>query len=978
MPGDNAFQEFRNDAPGRNRFYSRSIKTRRSARSQNVSDLSDSFILRCIGPSSYSCQGRCSIGWDKGPTVERLQCFCDAYCENFNDCCADFDLYCQSPPNLLTPQDVGLNSTHVLPNITIARKRQSTILLQANESVLFESKNFPSKALLTSAPQPLMTSLTISPSTAYKTITVQETRTIASSGFLKTQRREAPDERWKCVRDGHANKTSGIWMLAACPKHWPADMTRKQCEQAYRFYAENFQDMIPVSDHHGNIYKNRHCAKCNLAEVTEIDPFELDVACMVTPPQYFSRSETLRFLLKYCPRKIKWKARDGQQRRYCTSIYSSCLETSPYYRNCTIGSSRIVYNYRKNFKNVFCAKCHDQSTSKLTCGPRTRSPRDRYFLGQKFTVLLDVTESSNSRLVAVSCPKGMVYDVHLEICRKGEIKVPKTARLDRYRVLMWLLASKRIGRITKQDFQRPIASAFSIKTKNIITLNCFRVGEIFLVKLEFEFQSNQIGIKTGNILEFTQELSISVRNVSLTIFKITFRLINCVQVQTFSPSQYTVIFANKSSMVFIKASKEILRQKDYYAEETEIKDGVLVPTGNITVCGKRLTRNCSGTYILLENTEYTIMSNGSLFRNASNKLYTAHSYYTGLNNSVWVCSAFERIYWKEEKRVDELIFLAPFSIAGLSISITCLLIVLVTYLKFKELRTVPGIHVINLSITLLIAHFLWLLTNFLNTSKASCALLAIFLHYFFLVSFAWMSIIAYDTWRAFSCQHWYRARGISCKMHSRVTNHVVFGWLPALIFVAICVALDQSNAVTIGYGGNMGCWINNRVANICIFTTPVAVSLVINALFFLRTIKAIRKTKSQTLTITDTLQNTSSFAIFARIAALMGFSWIFGFLAMFISKYLWYPFAILTSSQGVYIAVAFVFTSPRVRRLYCNFIRVKRDQKMVRSLTGRRNVRPLTTFLLTAVTQIGNDSDLLSTCAAAADQKKKKSFETQL
>lgn len=750
VSGDNAFQKFRNDAPERNRSYSRSMKTRRSARSQYVSDLSDRFILRCIGPSSYSCQGRSSRGWDKGPTVERLQCFCDAYSENFDDCCADFDLYCHSPSNLLTPQGVGLNSTHVLPNITIARERHSTMLLKANEPALFTPKNFQSKALLTSAPQPLITSLTISPSTAYKAITVQQP-TIASSGLLKTQHREAPDERWKCVRDGHANETLGIWMLAACPKHWPVDMTRKQCEQAYRFSAKNFQDVIPVSDHHGNIYKNRHCAKCNLAKATEIGPLELDVACLVTPPQHFSPSETLRFLLKHCPRKIKWKARDGQQRRYCASIYSSCLKTSPYYRNCTNGSSWIVYNSRKNFKNVFCAKCHDQSTSKFKCGPKTRSPRDRHFPGQKFTVLLDVKESSNSQLVAVSCPHGTVYDVHLEIYRKGKINVPKTASLDRYRVLMWLLASKRIGRITKQDFRRPIASAFSIKTRKIITLNWFKVGEIFLVKLEFEFQRNQTGIKTENILEFTQEVSILVRNVSFTIFKITFRLINCVQVQTFSPSQYTVIFANKSSMVFIKTSKEILRQKDYYAEETEIRDRVLVPKGNITVCGKRLTRNCSGTYILLENTEYTIMSNGSLFRNASNKLYTAHSYYSGFNNSAWVCSSFSRIYWKEEKRVDELIFLAPLSLAGLPISITCLLIVLVTYLKFKELRTVPCIHVINLSITLLIAHFLWLLTNFLNTSKASCAVIAIFLHYFFLVSFAWMSIIAYDTWRAFSC-----------------------------------------------------------------------------------------------------------------------------------------------------------------------------------------------------------------------------------
>ena len=170
----------------------------------------------------------------------------------------------------------------------------------------------------------------------------------------------------------------------------------------------------------------------------------------------------------------------------------------------------------------------------------------------------------------------------------------------------------------------------------------------------------------------------------------------------------------------------------------------------------------------LAKSEYAILPNESLFRNVSKELYLEKDFHIGVNNSVWICTSFARIYWKKEKRVDELKFLGPLSIAGLSISITCLLIVLLTYLTFRELRTIPGIHLINLAISLLLAHFLWLLTTVLNTSKASCTALAVFLHYFFLVSFAWMSIIAYDTWRAFSCKHWNRTRGFWRQMRSRV------------------------------------------------------------------------------------------------------------------------------------------------------------------------------------------------------------------
>ena len=73
--------------------------------------------------------------------------------------------------------------------------------------------------------------------------------------------------------------------------------------------------------------------------------------------------------------------------------------------------------------------------------------------------------------MAVSCADGTVYDIHLEICRRGEAQMPQLASIDRYRVLLWMLSSKRvIRRIKKRNLLRPIASAFNIEAAKIVSL----------------------------------------------------------------------------------------------------------------------------------------------------------------------------------------------------------------------------------------------------------------------------------------------------------------------------------------------------------------------------------------------------------------------------------------------------------------------------------------------------------------------------
>ena len=935
--------------------YVRSTKTKRSTRESGVSNdtlRTNSFVVACKKPSWYSCLGRCSREWDLGPTVSRLQCFCDYYCETFMDCCADYDKYC-STTNVLASQDALLNSSGAMPTEKMLSVQQSAKLPPTNASGLFTTSNKTSQ-FFTSPSQPFKNFI-VSPSSSYKPVARQQTiPATLSSGFSTEQLRDTPDERWKCVKDGHGKETVGIWMIATCPKQWPADLTRKRCEQPYSLSVDSYNDTIPVSDQRGTNYKNRHCARCAEANASKIALFELDITCSVTPPHHFSRPEALKFLFKYCSR-IHWKARDGKHRRYCTPIYSSCHKSSPYSQNCKNGSFRIVYDNaaKKNYKNLFCATCNKREASKFICGPQSRYIYGRG-PGHRYNVLLDVLDTT-ANLVAVTCPLGQVYDVHLELCRKGKMEVPNIANFDKYRVILWL-TSTRIIKLRKNDMVTSLTTTFNQEASKIsvLSLSVSKASKIYTVVFDVELERNQTNLQAKAILEFTKEVTIIIRNVSFTIIKASSRLINCAQVQKFPPSQYTVIIHNNVSMVFLKASKEILRQKDYYAKTTESKDGVLIPKGNITVCGKRIARKCSGTYISLDKTEYVILSNGSLFRNVSNKLYQADDYYVGVNKSVWICTSFVRTYWKEEES-NNLRLLAPISIVGLSTSITFLLIVLVTYYMFSELQTIPGIHLVNLSVSLLLSHLLWLLATVLDTSKASCVALAASLHYFFLVSFAWMSIMAYDTWRAFSCKYWHHSRGIWRQMRGRVMRHMAVGWLPALIFVVTCTALDQSNVVNIGYGGKSGCWISDRVANLCVFTTPVALSMVFNIVYFLRTIKAIRQTKRRTRNLTEQSQKRRDFPTFARISALMGFSWLFGFLAMLTSRYLWYPFTILTTLQGVYIAMAFVFAAPRVRKLYYNFFTVKLGRNIIHS-AGAGASQPPSNYLLT-ISAVGNNSD---------------------
>ena len=148
----------------------------------------------------------------------------------------------------------------------------------------------------------------------------------------------------------------------------------------------------------------------------------------------------------------------------------------------------------------------------------------------------------------------------------------------------------------------------------------------------------------------------------------------------------------------------------------------------------------------------------------------------------------------------------------------------------------------------------------------------------------------------------------------RYLRSMAIGWVTPLMFYLFSFTLDKTNAVAIGYGGTKGCWIQHTSSNLYFFAAPMGLLLFLNAVFSVLTVKSIRETMKNSRMATGRKREKRDLGIFVRIAALMGFNWVFGFLSS-LHLYLSYVFVISCSLQGVYIGIAFIFTK-RILKLY--------------------------------------------------------------
>ena len=83
-------------------------------------------------------------------------------------------------------------------------------------------------------------------------------------------------------------------------------------------------------------------------------------------------------------------------------------------------------------------------------------------------------------------------------------------------------------------------------------------------------------------------------------------------------------------------------------------------------------------------------------------------------------------------------------------ALPALLLLLVTYFLFAELRTYPGKAVMHLSCAMIGMQSVYFLSDPDVVSPAVCAVMGALFHYFILVVFLWMSAKAHNTQKTFT------------------------------------------------------------------------------------------------------------------------------------------------------------------------------------------------------------------------------------
>ncbi|XP_066511014.1 adhesion G protein-coupled receptor E3-like [Hoplias malabaricus] len=261
-------------------------------------------------------------------------------------------------------------------------------------------------------------------------------------------------------------------------------------------------------------------------------------------------------------------------------------------------------------------------------------------------------------------------------------------------------------------------------------------------------------------------------------------------------------------------------------------------------------------------------------------------------------------------------------ILALSVGIVFLTLSLVTFVNFQRNPRLTNTALINLCLTLLLAHLLFLLTqiflHYIKPLQVLCAVLAVVLHFFFLSAFVWMFIEAVMLFI-----HVKNLTKLRSKKEGLKWKYLVLtGYIIPLIVVGVSAGL-----VPKGYGSEQ-CWLKKDKDFVWSFLGPVCFILAANTLLFLSiliimtsTLKKMTKENLKTRHTERDQQLFKSVVLKTMIQFfILGCSWVPGFFTG-CSKVLEIMFLLLNSQQGTFIFLIHCVFNQEVRLLYVKWWR---------------------------------------------------------
>ncbi|XP_056128024.1 adhesion G protein-coupled receptor E3-like [Rhinichthys klamathensis goyatoka] len=251
-----------------------------------------------------------------------------------------------------------------------------------------------------------------------------------------------------------------------------------------------------------------------------------------------------------------------------------------------------------------------------------------------------------------------------------------------------------------------------------------------------------------------------------------------------------------------------------------------------------------------------------------------------------------------------------------SVGLVFFSLALLTFALCQWSPRVNNVARINLCISLLLAHLLFLLTqqflSLINPDKVLCAVISGVLHFLFLSGFVWMFIEAV---LLFICVK--NLSQISSINREALSNEFlcVIGYTVPLVVVAMSAVVDPK-----GHGSEI-CWIQTDEGFIRSFLGPVCMILSSNTILFIKIIINLNSTLKNLNAEVSQMKQTK-IMVFKTLAqfVVLGCSWILGFFTNG-RKELEILFLILNSQQGTFIFLVYCVLNNEVRQQYRNCFR---------------------------------------------------------
>ncbi|KFM83512.1 G-protein coupled receptor Mth2, partial [Stegodyphus mimosarum] len=311
---------------------------------------------------------------------------------------------------------------------------------------------------------------------------------------------------------------------------------------------------------------------------------------------------------------------------------------------------------------------------------------------------------------------------------------------------------------------------------------------------------------------------------------------------------------------------------------------------------------------------YTLFPNGTLYIESLNAIYN-ESFYILQDNVVYISSGCEKetINVTENEGIKEEVFegsLKYLSQIGLGISIVCLLLHLLVFVLVPVLRNLPAYNLASLCLSLFIGYLFTMITDDedFNKNRNLCIASAVLIQYFFIASFLWMSVIAFNIYRSLL----QATRNLRI-CHTEFTlkkygSYCVFSWGISLVFAAAAVIADNVSDFPEQYQPQFEktCWFFRKESNLVFLVGPVLILIVSNLIIFIISAYIIFSNRMKYDDSNNKMLLKKHVLIYFRLFIIMGVTWIVKLLAALMNVlWLWYISTALNAFQGLFIFLAF-------------------------------------------------------------------------